>query len=112
MADVPKLLGFGLANYRSFGETGFVVGDIKKVNVFIGKNNSGKSNVLRAISQLRRLQVGDRVKGIDPLEDHHRRRPIPPSLTVRIPTETFLHPAINKIDLRSLDRYRRALGEQ
>ena len=32
--------------------TGFVIEDIKKLNVFIGKNNSGKSNVLRVIELL------------------------------------------------------------
>ncbi len=43
----PKLTGFGIGNYRSFDKDGFVLQDFKKMNVLIGKNNSGKSNVLR-----------------------------------------------------------------
>ena len=38
--------GFGVANYRSFDEVGFVVDHIGQINVFIGKNNSGKSNII------------------------------------------------------------------
>ena len=47
-----KITGFGIANYRSFlGEASFVH-DFGKVNVFIGKNNSGKSNILRFLQSL------------------------------------------------------------
>ncbi len=42
-----KITGFGIKNYRSFGNTGAMIEDYGKLNVFIGKNNSGKSNVLR-----------------------------------------------------------------
>jgi hypothetical protein len=37
MADAaPKLLGFGLANYRSFGQEGFVIHNPKKLNHLVG----------------------------------------------------------------------------
>ena len=42
-----KITGFGVANFRSFGTTGSMIHDFGRVNVFIGKNNCGKSNVLR-----------------------------------------------------------------
>jgi putative ATP-dependent endonuclease of OLD family len=42
-----KITGFGIANFRSFCGEGSFVRDFGKINVFIGKNNSGKSNVLQ-----------------------------------------------------------------
>ena len=37
--------GFGISNYRSFQENQFF-NDLDKINLFIGQNNSGKSNIL------------------------------------------------------------------
>ncbi len=47
-----KLDGFGIAGYRSFGPDMVRIGDLAKVNVFIGKNNAGKSNILRFCEHL------------------------------------------------------------
>ncbi|MEE9252796.1 MAG: AAA family ATPase [Thermodesulfobacteriota bacterium] len=44
--------GFEIAGYRSFGEEIVFIPDLGKVNVFIGKNNSGKSNILRFCKHL------------------------------------------------------------
>ena len=38
--------GFGLAGHTSFGPTIQKVGPFRKINLFIGQNNSGKSNLL------------------------------------------------------------------
>lgn len=38
--------GFGLAGYTSFGPTVQKMGPFRKINLFIGQNNSGKSNLL------------------------------------------------------------------
>ena len=38
--------GFGLAGYTSFGPTTQMFGPFRKINLFIGQNNSGKSNLL------------------------------------------------------------------
>ena len=38
--------GFGLAGYTSFGGTVQKIGPFRKINLFIGQNNSGKSNLL------------------------------------------------------------------
>lgn len=38
--------GFGLAGYASFGPTLQTLGPFKKINLFIGQNNAGKSNLL------------------------------------------------------------------
>ena len=47
-----RLTGFGIANYRSFDAEGAFIRDIGKINVLIGRNNSGKSNVLRFLQWL------------------------------------------------------------
>ncbi len=50
-----KITGFGVANYRSFGASGVFVRDFGKVNVFIGRNNSGKSNILKFLQAIPRI---------------------------------------------------------
>lgn len=47
-----NLRNFGFKNYKSVGEEGVEIGKIDKINIFIGKNNSGKSNILRFIKAL------------------------------------------------------------
>ena len=42
-----KVTGFGIANYRSFHSEGVWVRRLGNINVLIGRNNCGKSNVLR-----------------------------------------------------------------
>jgi hypothetical protein len=41
-----------ISGFRSFGRSPMFVGALKKLNFFVGQNNSGKSNVLRAITIL------------------------------------------------------------
>lgn len=43
--------GFGLAGYRSFGGPIQNIGPLRKINLFIGQNNSGKSNLLTFLKQ-------------------------------------------------------------
>ena len=42
-----KIINLGIANFRSFDSEGVVIENLSKLNIFIGKNNSGKSNILR-----------------------------------------------------------------
>lgn len=39
--------GFGISNYRSFGSEPQLIGPCGKINLIVGQNNCGKSNVLR-----------------------------------------------------------------
>jgi hypothetical protein len=48
MENLP-IFGFGIGGYRSFSGYPQLLGPFKKINVFIGENNSGKSNILRFI---------------------------------------------------------------
>ncbi len=44
--------GFEISGFRSFGGEPAVISDLQRVNIFIGKNNCGKSNILRFINIL------------------------------------------------------------
>lgn len=52
------ILGFGLAGYRSFGESLQLIGPFSKINLFAGQNNSGKSNILAFITEIYETAVG------------------------------------------------------
>lgn len=57
------LHGFFISRFRNFGGDEQFVGPLGKINVFIGANNSGKSNVLRFIRDvLAPLHKGERRK--------------------------------------------------
>src|SRR5574337_535908 len=56
-----KLTGIELRNFRSIGEKPVILSPLKKCNILVGKNNSGKSNVLRAIQKISdKFQRADR----------------------------------------------------
>ena len=42
--------GIGISSYRSFGDDLQFIGPCKQVNILIGQNNSGKSNILRFLT--------------------------------------------------------------
>lgn len=43
------MYGFGISGFRSFGPEPQYIAPLGKINVFVGQNNVGKSNVLRAL---------------------------------------------------------------
>ncbi len=63
--------GFGIANYRSFSAEGGWLPDLSKINIFIGKNNAGKSNVLKFLRDLSSFMRGIRHHGFDAQELKH-----------------------------------------
>jgi len=65
-----KLLEIGIGNFRSIGSEPVWINLGKKLNVFIGANNSGKSNVLRAIEWLTENRSLN--KKLDQIEQHQR----------------------------------------
>lgn len=46
------LHGFYISQFRNFGDEQHLVGPLGKVNIFIGGNNSGKSNILRFVRDI------------------------------------------------------------
>jgi len=43
--------GIAISNYRSFGSDIQKIGPFSKLNIIIGKNNSGKSNILKFLME-------------------------------------------------------------
>ncbi|MCH8029122.1 MAG: AAA family ATPase [Candidatus Dadabacteria bacterium] len=64
--------GFGIAGYRSFGEEIVFIPDLGKVNVFIGKNNSGKSNILRFCKHLSEIELNKPYKNFNDELDYNK----------------------------------------
>lgn len=67
------LRGFGVSGYRSFGSAVQYLSPLSKVNLFAGKNNAGKSNILRALPLIKHT-VADIKKDavLDPILDYHQ----------------------------------------
>jgi hypothetical protein len=51
--------GISITGYRSFGASEEKIGDLAQINIFIGKNNCGKSNVLRFLELMGHLREPD-----------------------------------------------------
>jgi predicted ATPase len=51
MGDQQLIDGIILSGYRSFGPEPQKIGPFRKINLFVGKNNSGKSNIIRYIDE-------------------------------------------------------------
>lgn len=60
-----KITHWGISYFRSIGENPVMLDLTKKINVLVGANNSGKSNVLRALMRC--------AQKIDSEIDYHRR---------------------------------------
>lgn len=73
---MQMLEGLGLGGYRSFGEGLELLGPFAKVNLFVGGNNSGKSNVLRFLCDLydhaAKVAEGGRGDWKQAALDHHQ----------------------------------------
>lgn len=70
------LKGFGISGYRSFGPEAQRIAPLERVNLLVGRNNAGKSNVLRALKLLETFQRDPR-KFPPPsgLDAHQGKRP-------------------------------------
>ncbi len=87
-----ELKGFGIKNYRSFDENGVFINSIKKINIFIGKNNSGKSNVLRFLKKAQEVALRSKERSY-PLNDEFRRNGKSPSITFIFSSEDLIEKA-------------------
>lgn len=67
--------GFGLSGFRSFGPDPQFFAPLSKVNIVVGQNNAGKSNVLRALRHLNAYLKNPRGNGLSyESVDRHRGR--------------------------------------
>lgn len=65
--------GISIKGYRSFGSDAVQIADLHHLNVFIGPNNCGKSNILRAVklfADATQAQRSDQEKRLDPFLDY------------------------------------------
>lgn len=67
-----KFTGIELKYFRSIGENGVMLSPLKKCNLVIGQNNSGKSNVLRAVEKIFQVSKDNVNISLDPLDFHNR----------------------------------------
>jgi predicted ATPase len=64
------MIGFGVSGFRSFGPDPQYIAPLEKINLFAGRNNSGKSNILRIVALL-----ANRALKVDAaLDFHHGKR--------------------------------------
>ena len=95
-----RINGFGIENFRSFDEEGVFLDDLNKINIIIGKNNSGKSNVLRFL-QLLNSNLKELNKFPSNLENQHRRNGVPTTMTIKV-KGSFLMESIQILNVRRL----------
>lgn len=72
--------GFGVSNFRSFDKKGIFLKNINKINVLIGKNNSGKSNLLLFLRTLSDSINNTSIGFPDIKENSHRQIGSEPNL--------------------------------
>jgi predicted ATPase len=81
--NLMDIINLGIANYRSFDPEGVMIENLKKINIFIGKNNSGKSNILRFLKLLAD-NMGNWGQLPNIIENQFRRNGKTPEITVTI----------------------------
>jgi hypothetical protein len=70
-----KIKNLAIAGYRSFGEVPQYFDNFTKVNLFIGRNNAGKSNIIRFLSEIISRKADGQKQALDALAYHLPRRP-------------------------------------
>ncbi|MBQ4814249.1 AAA family ATPase [Pseudoalteromonas luteoviolacea] len=90
--------GFGFSGYRSFGGELTKIGPLQKINFIVGKNNSGKSNVVNYLNKhyvqiVDTISKGERNQNIFSSADIHKpSRSVPRKISFPIPD---IHDHIN-----------------
>lgn len=50
-----KIRKLNLKNWKSYDEVGIEINDLRHINIFIGPNNSGKSNLFKYFFKLKEM---------------------------------------------------------
>jgi predicted ATP-dependent endonuclease of OLD family len=87
---LTEILRLGIANFRSFDPEGILIESPGKINLFIGKNNSGKSNVLNFLRLFSTYFADLQTFPVNDLSNQYRRNGKSPEITVSIPADTFI----------------------
>lgn len=96
--------GIGIAGFRSFGNDMQYLPNLGKVNIMIGKNNSGKSNILKFINYLPGIISPDTTRHLDinyDINKNEKVRNIRYSVQIKKDSiyNKFLFKALNKISM-------------
>ena len=67
-----RLTGIEIRNFRSIGAEGVVLNPWRKCNILVGQNNSGKSNVIAALTMIANLHGGHGGPKLSNLDLHQR----------------------------------------
>jgi AAA15 family ATPase/GTPase len=70
-----SLSSLAIAGYRSFGAKPQLFPKFRKLNIFVGQNNSGKSNILRYLSEVASHGTRPAKFSLDPLAPHQPGHP-------------------------------------
>lgn len=101
----PLFPGIGIGGYRSFGANAQLIGGLSRMNLVVGPNNTGKSNVLslfyKHAAGLRGLiRAGNTSQIFDPANDPHRiedRDPPAPTVLWAIDMEVVANSTFPKL---------------
>jgi AAA15 family ATPase/GTPase len=63
-----KIDGIAIKGWRSFDEVGATLNNLKKINIIVGLNNVGKSNISRLLRKLKEITANH-------IEGEKRSRP-------------------------------------
>ena len=109
--------GFGFSGYRSFGDKLAKIAPLKKINLIVGQNNVGKSNIINYLhlqypyflSRKNRNSTRDQENPFTELDRHKSDKQVEhkvayPLLTERI--EEYIESKINETSLASIDYLR------
>lgn len=91
------LHGIGLAGYRSFGPDLQLIGPLSKINLLIGPNNSGKSNVLRFLVKHYRDFFEQRRSLVEDLDAHKNH----PGTALHVATAIRIDDALRRSSLEN-----------
>jgi putative ATP-dependent endonuclease of the OLD family len=78
----------GIKNYRSFDNEGIVLENLNKINIIIGRNNCGKSNILRFLQTLH-LNLNDLRKFPNDIKNQYRRNGEPTLIKIEFTGNEF-----------------------
>lgn len=67
------ITSLGIINYKSFDDQGIIIDNLGKTNLFIGKNNSGKSNILTFLKLLSQNIKDLKKMPLQTIENQYRR---------------------------------------
>ncbi len=70
-----KIKNLAIAGYRSFGKDPQYFDNFTKVNLFIGRNNAGKSNIIRFLNEIVAKVADGKMQTLDELAYHRPSRP-------------------------------------